>query len=145
MNDNNGGSPVRPPHTPERPKWLWIWSPTVVWMLAIFIGTSIPGASSSREGGKDKIQHFLVYGILAVLMYRSWRLSQTSHRPRLGLAAITMLTTGGWALLDELHQIPIPGRTCNILDLAADAAGLVVGLMLITYWQRRRQRQASRP
>jgi len=115
-----------------------------VWMLAIFIGTSVPGAGSSSEDGRDKIEHFLAYGVLAILMYRSWRLSRTSHRSHRGLSAVTALTTAGWALLDELHQMPIPGRTCNVLDWAADVAGLIVALILITYWQRHWRKQDSR-
>ena len=122
--------------------WLWVWGPTVAWMLAIFTGTSIPDVGGATPTGGDKVLHFLVYAGLAVLMHRSWRLKRAGAGSQSGWAKATVLTAGGWAIFDELHQLAIPGRDFELLDLAADAAGILVGLLLVTYGQVRRRRSA---
>ena len=134
MNDGND-SPSRRSPSRRRLRWLWVWGPTLAWMLAIFIGTSIPDSGNTRKSGSDKVQHFLAYAGLAILARRSWRLNGTSAQPRLGLSKATLFTAGGWAIFDELHQILIPTRDFELLDLAADALGILAGLILMTYWQ----------
>ena len=37
-----------------------------------------------------------------------------------------------YALSDEIHQIPIPGRTFELLDLAIDFTGIVLGIIAIS-------------
>jgi VanZ family protein len=34
--------------------------------------------------------------------------------------------------LDELHQLFIPGRSCDILDWTADTAGVIIGVIIMT-------------
>jgi len=138
VNDNSSQSPA-----PERLSWLRRWGLTVAWMLAIFIATSIPNNGGGPGKGIDKIHHLLAYVVLAVLAHRSWSLSRSAPQTKLGLAG-PLATAGGWALFDELHQLAIPTRDFDLLDLAADAAGIMVGLFLASCWQHRRRNQASR-
>ena len=42
-----------------------------------------------------------------------------------------------YALSDEIHQSFVPGRDCSLLDLAADTAGLAVGLLVCLSYSRK--------
>ena len=141
MNDNNTSESVRP-EASARLSWLRIWGPTVAWMLVILIGTSIPSDGHGPEKGTDKIGHFLVYAVLVVLVHRSWHLSRSALRPKFGLVG-PLLIAGGWALFDELHQLAIPTRDFDVRDLAANAVGITVGLVLIICWRHSRREQLS--
>ena len=37
-----------------------------------------------------------------------------------------------YAVSDEIHQLFVPGRDCNIIDFSADALGIVAGVYLFT-------------
>lgn len=45
-----------------------------------------------------------------------------------GVCSILVCTL--YALSDEIHQIPIPGRTFQILDLVIDVTGVIIGVTI---------------
>jgi hypothetical protein len=107
------------------------WIPFIVWVALIFVVSSIPRLSGEVFGmprGSDKAAHFIEYAILAFLFYRGER----GERWRMGVPAWLLVIAAGLAiaLIDEYHQRYIPGRDSNILDLAADAAGIVSGTLI---------------
>jgi len=91
----------------------------IFWMLAIFTLSAIPGKSIPIKinfFGWDKIAHFIIYGILAVLAYKTFKLSKN----KICLVIIFCLIYG---ISDEIHQIFVPGRFPSIPDVIADLAG----------------------
>ncbi len=74
--------------------------------------------------------HFSVYLVLAVLLY--WALTFVMQA-----GTSRYLTAWGLAVLygvsDEWHQSFVPGRTPDVFDIATDAVGAAVGL-LIVWW-----------
>jgi VanZ family protein len=113
-----------------QPNKLKQWFPFLVWMALIFVVSSIPRLSGEEFGvprGLDKIAHFVEYAILAVLFYRGER----GERWRMGVPAWLLVIVAGMAIacLDEYHQRYIPGRDSNILDLTADAVGIITGTL----------------
>jgi len=100
--------------------------------------TSIPGDQipALPVTGLDKAVHALLYGGLAFLLQRWLRggLRRPSARPLL-LAGIVC---GVYAVLDELHQLAIPKRTFSFGDLAADAVGIGIGLVVAAVMITRR-------
>jgi VanZ family protein len=92
----------------------------------ILVLTSWPSPpSGGAESGLDKIIHFSMYAILGYLVARAlaW------PRPRFQLvAALASMTV--FAMLDELHQLWIPGRDASIGDWSADVLGAMVGLLV---------------
>ena len=46
-----------------------------------------------------------------------------------------------YALSDEIHQIPVPGRTFELLDLAIDFTGIVLGILVISLFFKLRNRK----
>ena len=73
--------------------------------------------------------HFVEYGVLGFLVahaaFRTW---PQRHPVRIGLLAVWITTL--WGLLDEIHQALVPGRSAEMLDLVADAAGAIAGSSL---------------
>jgi VanZ family protein len=111
------------------------WFPFIAWMVLIFVVSSIPRLSGEEFGmprGFDKAAHFVEYAILAFLFYRG----ESGERWRMGVPAWLLVIAAGLAIacLDEYHQRYIPGRDSNILDLTADAGGIITGT-LIGMWR----------
>jgi VanZ family protein len=97
----------------------------VTYWIAIFIGTHLPSSSLPRMGGSDKILHFGAFGGLAFLV--AWALP-TREGKTLQRALLTLGLIIGYALIDELTQKLIPGRTCSLGDFIADSMGAFMGL-----------------
>jgi VanZ family protein len=98
---------------------------------------TLPGAES------DKWVHSIAYSGLALVMLRAlvsgrWR----AIAPRQAVAAV--LLTAAYGATDELHQWFVPGRTADVRDLAADAAGALVAV-LAAYAIARMRAGRSRP
>jgi VanZ family protein len=73
--------------------------------------------------GGDKVGHFVLFGILSLLM----NLSVLQGRPAAGMTRSVILYSlllAGLVGLEELSQQWIPSRTSSVLDLAASYAGI---------------------
>ena len=108
------------------------WGPTlriasaclVLYWIAIFIGTHIPGPAVPHLAN-DKLMHFGAFGGLAFLV--AWALPTREGQAHIrGLITLTLII--GYAMIDEITQNFIPGRTCSLGDFIADAIGAVMGL-----------------
>ena len=106
------------------------WLPTLLWVVAIFVVSSIPGPAMGAPlfPGCDKVAHFIEYSILGVAL-RFWTegAGGGTGKARRRRIAVVLVAALVFAALDEAHQKFIPGRTASIWDFAADACGLVVG------------------
>lgn len=89
--------------------------------LGLFIGGAQPVAVGLIPPPYDKMVHALVFAVLAAAMgyasgWRGWRM--------------VLLAFGGAlavGVLDEWHQMVLPGRSAGWDDLAADAVGAALG------------------
>lgn len=94
-------------------------------MSSLFIGGTQSVAVNLIPSPWDKLAHALVFALLA------WAIGVASGLPdwrRLALAFFGSLLIG---VLDEWHQVYLPGRQAGWPDLAADAAGSIVGTALL--------------
>ena len=88
---------------------------------------------------RDKGVHFVEYGVLGALLAFACNATWPRHRRRYLLA---WWLTWALGLIDELHQLYVPGRSADALDLAADALGAalaIVGYLGIGQWVARRR------
>ena len=92
---------------------------------------------------QDKLLHFTAYAILGFLGMGSVRAMAHGYRPQ--QAWLVCLLVGLYGIADEFHQYFIPGRTADILDVAADIAGGMLGAWLMYYLVRRASRRRQRP
>jgi hypothetical protein len=102
---------------------LSAWLPVVAWAALIFTLSSVPDLGTGL-GGWDlllrKLAHAAEYAVLAVLLWRA-----------LENAWAAFWLASAYAVTDEIHQAFVPGRHASPLDVAVDAAGAAVGLLLV--------------
>ena len=112
-----------------RSRLLTVWLPVVVWAAVIFTFSSIPSLSTGL-GTWDTIlrkgAHLTEYAILGGLLYRA-----------LGREPLALALGIAYATTDELHQYFVRGRHASPVDVAIDAVGIAVGMLL---WLRLRDR-----
>ena len=98
------------------------------WATAIFILSSQAGDElPPLISGLDKLLHALVFGVLGVLVLGSMKTSSRGvYTPGQALIAVVLVTLYG--ILDEFHQRYVPGRSAELLDIAADAVGGIIGV-----------------
>jgi len=103
------------------------WTPPVVWVVIILIGTSWPGVSLGPDGlALDKVAHFSAYAILAALILRATR---TPHSWRTAILVVIVVSLFG--AVDEWHQSFIPRRSMSFADWVADTLGAIVGVLAV--------------
>lgn len=89
--------------------------------VAIALGSLLPGDEMPRNLPWDKLNHFVAYGVLALLA---------------GLAGVAAwpawLAVAGYGVVVELAQIPVPGRLGgDVADMLANALGAALALALL--------------
>ena len=103
------------------PSFQTRWLPAIAWATVIFALSGIPTLTTGL-GFWDvvlrKLAHATEYAILAALLLRAMR-----ELPAWALAVV-------YAVSDELHQHFVPGRAGRPLDVAIDATGALVGVLL---------------
>ena len=116
----------------KRKVWL-VYIPLAIYWLILFTATSLPVQRLPSIGFSDKINHFLAYFILAVLVNLTL-IYQRKSRFLFNKAALVTIFIGLlYGAFDELHQILIPGRFAETLDWIADGMGTFVGVLVIYY------------
>ena len=100
------------------------------WAGVIFYLSSQPGTDiPPLFFGEDKLLHALVFGILGFFTLGAMKTTADGYRPFQIWLAAGLVT--GYGVLDEFHQHFVPGRTPDILDVMADAAGAMLGIWLL--------------
>jgi len=89
-----------------------------------------------RAGVSDKGLHFIAFMILSFL---GWFSANPYARVRIGYLStwIVLILTGAYAVIDEVTQLFIQGRNFDMLDLAANTAGILAGMLLagvFSFW-----------
>ena len=98
--------------------------------------TSVPGRVVPRQLTPfDKIAHFTLYGVFAVLLSRD--IAPLAGRWRATLVAFAIAATFG--AFDEWHQGFIPGRARELADWRADLFGAASGALLFALYQQSRR------
>jgi VanZ family protein len=116
-----------------------LWGPVVVWAAVVFALSSVPSLSSGLGTWDEVLRkgaHITEYAILGALLMRA--LSRQLPALLIGIA---------YAATDELHQHFVRGRHPSPFDVAFDAWGLVIGLLiaLSVQSQRARAEELRRP
>ena len=105
------------------PRRVSLWAPVVLWAAVIFAFSSIPSLGTDLgvwDTVLRKCAHATEYAILALLLYRA--IGQDLPAFMIGLA---------YAVTDEIHQAFVRGRHASPFDVAMDAAGLALGLLVL--------------
>jgi len=112
-----------------RSRALTVWLPVLAWAAVIFTLSSVPSLSTGL-GLWDTIlrkgAHITEYAVLGALLYRA-----------LGREAPALAAGIAYAGTDELHQHFVRGRHGAPVDVAIDAIGVALGMLV---WLRLRER-----
>ncbi len=116
----------------EKNKNRLVYLPLIVYWIVLFTATSIPEESVPSFGVGDKVNHFSAYFILSILLYLTLSFQEKSVFVRSNAVLLTALIILLYGVLDELHQMFIPGRSAELLDWLADAVGAICGILVIS-------------
>lgn len=81
----------------------------------------------------DKIEHFGAYGLLSVFLYLNLYFQNKFEILKKFPGTFTILIASIYGLLDELHQLLVPGRSADVLDWLADFSGSILAVLIIRY------------
>lgn len=115
---------------------LLAWLPAIAWGLVIFNVSSQSRLPGPDQPGFDKVAHFGAYALLGWLLVRA---ADRSALP-LALGAVLGVLYGA---TDEIHQMYVPGRSPDVMDWFADAAGVAAAFFV--YTRLRARRAAAQP
>jgi hypothetical protein len=99
------------------------------WAGLIFYLSTLPGADMPPMFyGEDKLIHAIFFGILGFFALGAMKATADGYRAYQPVLALILVTIYG--VLDEFHQHFVPGRSSDIYDVMADAAGGMFGVWL---------------
>jgi VanZ family protein len=105
------------------------WLPVILYCLLIFIQSSYPATQSLPSiPHMDKLTHAGAYALLGFLFFRAFQTTKVGKGAVL-LVILSALASSLYGVSDEIHQYFVPSRTADILDVAANTAGSVLGAM----------------
>ncbi len=109
----------------------WRWGLVLLHSAAIFFASSRSDADLGPANfpGADKAAHVAIYLLWGWLFSGAFAAS-FPRRPRFRRVVVATVAGLFYGALDELHQSFVPGRECDITDLAADGVGACVGSLL---------------
>jgi len=133
------------------PAYRWPWlALTLLYCAIIFALSSQPDLGRDPPPWldwphSDKVIHFTMFGGLAGLVALGlWRSNGDALPPARRLFAAAGFATV-YGLFDEIHQLFVPNRSFDLLDLLADAAGATIIAGVFTVWTARRFNRATQP
>ena len=113
------------------------WLPALAWMAGIFWLSSGTLPSTGGIEIPDKVAHFGAWLILGAL---AWWAAAPFGRTQATLLAVVVSAAYGAA--DEFHQWFVPGRSSDVRDWLADAAGAACAVVLLALIAGRRHRES---
>src|SRR4030042_3856987 len=108
--------------TSKRVVLILHWIPVIFWMGVIFFLSTLPESMTrGRYILSDKVCHageyFILSFFLLVALLRTTNLEVTS------CLWIVFAWVAVYGLSDEIHQLYVPTRQCEIRDLISDVSG----------------------
>lgn len=141
---------------PSKKQIIISWAAVLLCMAVIFILSAQKGDESQSLSDRFIIifglkfssdfvrtcAHFLEYAGLSVLIYNALHRSYGYSRPFL-----SVIISALYAVTDEIHQLFVEGRACQITDIITDTVGAAAGIAVLTalifiYKKIKRRKQA---
>lgn len=107
------------------------WILVIAWMILIFYLSSIPGIDIPT--GPEYVSiiiHYLEYLVLTLLL--CWAINAGIIQTVFPSALVSgFIVAVFYGVTDELHQLYVPGRVTDMLDILVDAAGAITAVILL--------------
>lgn len=117
--------------------FVFIYLPLIIHWVTIFILTSLPSEKLPSVEISDKFNHFIAFFVLAFFLNLTLKYQTKYPSLKKNVLLITIIVAASYGLLDELHQLLVPGRSAEVLDWIADFAGALTGSLLAEFIFRR--------
>jgi VanZ family protein len=131
----------------ERNKVLLVYLPLIFYWLLLFTLTTLPTKSMPAIGVSDKIEHLLAYFVLSFLLFLTLLFQKQSLFLKKYALLFTFIIVFFYGVVDEVHQLFIPGRSCELFDFTADIIGGVLGILgikiLLKFFYRYQEQTVS--
>jgi len=116
----------------EKHKKKVLYTPFTIYWLLLLTATSLPGKDLPNLGVSDKIEHFTAYFILSFFLSIVLMLQKRVKILKEKAIFSTLVIVGIYAALDELHQLFIPGRSCDIRDWLTDIIAACIAVFVVS-------------
>jgi VanZ family protein len=109
---------------------------TLLWIGMIFVSSSTSGTAGTThlptliDWWLHNGAHFLIYGMLAWLIWRTFSSTQPFTSQSAFLSILVICLALAYGISDEWHQSFTPGREVSLLDITFDGIGAVLGLVV---------------
>ncbi len=104
------------------------WTVTAIYALCILYVSTRDMGSIPSIPYIDKVVHFVMYAILAILC--AWSLRAYLHYSWKRVLGTSFFLTMLYGFLTEFLQMFIPTRDAQLFDLVANAAGALAGVWI---------------
>jgi VanZ family protein len=115
-----------------------LWLPVIAYMAMVFALSSLSEPPKPPGGLSYYHVHIAVYMGLGALTTRA--VAKGLRHVSLTAALVAIAISALYGVTDEYHQVFVPGRTFDVLDMAADAFGSVLGAGAMWAWSIIRRR-----
>jgi VanZ family protein len=104
--------------------------PVIFWMSLIFFLSSLSFSHlPPLPAGTDKVVHMGIYAVLCGLVHRALKFQPLTRIASVSLF-LALAVTPLYGITDELHQLFVPGRSCDVYDFLADLTGGAIYVMV---------------
>ena len=115
----------------EKNKKSVVYTSLIIYWIILLSATSIPADSVPTTGVSDKIEHFLAYFILSILLASTLFFQNKFTILKKYYLLSTLIIASVYGAIDELHQLLVPGRSCELLDWFSDIGGVILGIIFV--------------
>lgn len=111
----------------------------IIIALQIWWFSSVPGSEIETHGISiiSITYHFTIFFLFSFFIQSSFK--DTSKKN----ITITIIITTIYAILDEIHQIFVPGRYPGIEDVLTDTSGIFTGILIAIYIKTKSKKTIS--
>ena len=109
-----------------------VYLPLIIYWITLFALTTVPvDVVPQLFNYQDKIEHFVAYGVLAFLLTLALFFQKRSRLISSKAFLFTFIFILAYGAIDEIHQLLVPGRFCDLYDWLADSLGGSIGIGIV--------------
>jgi len=117
-------------------KFLKYWAPLYLYAGLIFYVSSIPKPLPPVSIPYfDKFLHLIEYAVFGILAARAFK-SSAQEALYKNFTILAILAALAYGASDEIHQLFVSCRTCDIFDIMADLVGGTIGAIFYGKYHR---------
>lgn len=105
---------------------------TILIAIEIFWFSSLQQTATSGQGTGNfsYLYHFIVFFLLAFFLLSSIK---RDRKLKIRYILFSLIISIIYAILDEVHQLFVPGRSCNYQDVLIDTFGILLAILIYSF------------